>query len=183
MQETQKPQVPSLGHKIPMRRKWQLTPVFFSWESYGQRSLGYSPWGNKRVGCGWAYLSKRAEAQSKDRPSNESEQERDSLPVHSALWTSQASQSGFSCLFFPHCFYLSREEKKKRKWQRSIWLIQEKLGREISLPWSCFSANPLSWTPRSISPLLLSGDENFSASMESPSQLQSHSCFPTKADK
>ena len=115
MQETQKPQVPSLGHKIPMRRKWQLTPVFFSWESYGQRSLGYSPWGNKRVGCGWAYLSKRAEAQSKDRPSNESEQERDSLPVHSALWTSQASQSGFSCLFFPHCFYLSREEKKKKK--------------------------------------------------------------------
>lgn len=89
---------------------------------------------------------------------------------------------------FPVCFSLTAsicqgKKKKKRKWQRSIWLIQEKLGREISLPWSCFSANPLSWTPRSISPLLLSGDENFSASMESPSQLQSHSCFPTKADK
>ena len=31
--------------KIPQRRKWQLIPVFFPGESYGQRSLaGYSPW-------------------------------------------------------------------------------------------------------------------------------------------
>ena len=31
--------------KIPWRRKWQLTPVFFSGEFHGQRSLaGYSPW-------------------------------------------------------------------------------------------------------------------------------------------
>ena len=30
--------------KIPWRRKWQPTPVFFPGESYGQRSLvGYSP--------------------------------------------------------------------------------------------------------------------------------------------
>ena len=33
---------------IPRRRKWQSTPVFFSEESHGQRSLaGYSPWGHK----------------------------------------------------------------------------------------------------------------------------------------
>ena len=34
--------------KIPWRRKWQPTPVFFPGESHGQRSLvGYSPWGLK----------------------------------------------------------------------------------------------------------------------------------------
>ena len=34
--------------KIPWRRKWQSTPVFFPGESHGQRSLtGYSPWGRK----------------------------------------------------------------------------------------------------------------------------------------
>ena len=35
--------------KIPWRRQWQLTPVFFlPGESHGQRSLvGYSPWGHK----------------------------------------------------------------------------------------------------------------------------------------
>ena len=31
--------------KIPWRRKWQPTPVFFPGDSHGQRSLaGYSPW-------------------------------------------------------------------------------------------------------------------------------------------
>jgi len=31
--------------KIPWRRKWQPTPVFFPGKSHGQRSLmGYSPW-------------------------------------------------------------------------------------------------------------------------------------------
>ena len=36
--------------KIPWRRKWQLTPVFFPEESHGQRSLaGYSPWGLKEL--------------------------------------------------------------------------------------------------------------------------------------
>ena len=31
--------------KIPWRRAWQPTPVFFPGESHGQRSLvGYSPW-------------------------------------------------------------------------------------------------------------------------------------------
>ena len=31
--------------RIPSRRKWQPTPVFFPGESHGQRSLvGYSPW-------------------------------------------------------------------------------------------------------------------------------------------
>jgi len=34
--------------KIPWRRKWQLTPVFFPGKSHGERSLeGYSPWGSK----------------------------------------------------------------------------------------------------------------------------------------
>ena len=34
--------------KIPWRRKWQPTPVFFPGEFHGQRSLvGYSPWGRK----------------------------------------------------------------------------------------------------------------------------------------
>ena len=34
--------------KIPWSRAWQPTPVFFSGESHGQRSLaGYSPWGHK----------------------------------------------------------------------------------------------------------------------------------------
>ena len=34
--------------KIPWRRQWQLTPVFFPGESHGQRSLvGYSSWGHK----------------------------------------------------------------------------------------------------------------------------------------
>ena len=34
--------------KIPWRRKWQPTPVFFPGKSHGLRSLaGYSPWGHK----------------------------------------------------------------------------------------------------------------------------------------
>ena len=34
--------------KIPWRREWQPTPVFFPGESHGQRSLaGYSPWDSK----------------------------------------------------------------------------------------------------------------------------------------
>ena len=41
---------PRLG-KIPWRRKWQPSPVFLPGASCGQRSLmGYSPWGDKRVG-------------------------------------------------------------------------------------------------------------------------------------
>ena len=40
---------PQVG-KIPWRRKWQPTPVFFSGKSHGQRSLAdYRPWG-RRVG-------------------------------------------------------------------------------------------------------------------------------------
>ena len=36
--------------KIPWRRKWQPTPVFFPGKFHGQRSLaGYSPWGLKRI--------------------------------------------------------------------------------------------------------------------------------------
>ena len=41
--------------KIPCRREWQLTPVFFSGKSHGQRKLvGYSPWGSQRVVYDWA---------------------------------------------------------------------------------------------------------------------------------
>ena len=36
--------------KIPWRRAWQPTPVFFLGESHGQRSLAdYSPWGCKKL--------------------------------------------------------------------------------------------------------------------------------------
>ena len=36
--------------KIPWRKKWQSTPVFFSGTSHGQKSLaGYNPRGHKRV--------------------------------------------------------------------------------------------------------------------------------------
>ena len=37
--------------KMPWRRKWRSTPVFFPGKSHGQRSLvGYSSWVRKRVG-------------------------------------------------------------------------------------------------------------------------------------
>ena len=46
--------VQSLGWEDPLRRKWQLTPVFLPGESHGWRSLvGYSPWGC-RVRHDWA---------------------------------------------------------------------------------------------------------------------------------
>ena len=36
--------------KIPWRRKWQPTPVFWPGKAHGWRSLvGYSPWGSQRV--------------------------------------------------------------------------------------------------------------------------------------
>ena len=38
---------PWLG-TIPLRRAWQLTPVFLPGESHGHRSLvGFSPWGHE----------------------------------------------------------------------------------------------------------------------------------------
>ena len=37
--------------KIPWKRKWQPSLVFFPGKYHGQRSLaGYSPWGHRRVG-------------------------------------------------------------------------------------------------------------------------------------
>ena len=40
---------PWLG-KIPWRKEWQPTPVFFPGEFHGQRSLvDYSPWGHKEL--------------------------------------------------------------------------------------------------------------------------------------
>jgi len=37
--------------KIPWRRGWLPTPIFFPGESHGQRSLvGYSPWSGKELG-------------------------------------------------------------------------------------------------------------------------------------
>jgi len=42
--------VQSLGRKDPLRRVWQITPVFLPRESHGQRSLvGYKPWGRKEL--------------------------------------------------------------------------------------------------------------------------------------
>ena len=42
--------VPGL-EKIPCRREWLLTPVFWPGEFHGQRSLaGYRPWGSPGVG-------------------------------------------------------------------------------------------------------------------------------------
>ena len=39
-----------MGQKIPWRRKWQPTPVFFPEKSHGQKILeSYSPWGHKSV--------------------------------------------------------------------------------------------------------------------------------------
>ena len=36
--------------KIPVRRKWQPTPLFLPKKSHGQRSLvGHSPWGCKEL--------------------------------------------------------------------------------------------------------------------------------------
>ena len=40
--------VQSLGREDPLRKEWQITPVFLPRESHGQRSLeGYNPWGHK----------------------------------------------------------------------------------------------------------------------------------------
>ena len=40
--------IQSLGWEDPLRRKWQLTPVFLPGEFHGQGSLvGYSPWGHR----------------------------------------------------------------------------------------------------------------------------------------
>ena len=44
-----------LVRKIPWRRQWQFTPVFWPEEFHVQRSLaGYSPMGLQRVGHDWA---------------------------------------------------------------------------------------------------------------------------------
>ena len=44
------PTQPLLLQCFNWRRKWQLTPVFLSGKSHGQRSLvGYSPWGRKEL--------------------------------------------------------------------------------------------------------------------------------------
>ena len=144
MQETQKLQVPSLGQEDPQEEEMATNSSILFWGILWTKEPGLQPMGSQKS-CTWlSILSKRAEAQSKDRPSNESEQERDSLPVNSALWTSQVSQPRFFCLFFPHCFYLSRKKKKENDNDQYDW-SKKKLGREISLPWSCFSANALSW--------------------------------------
>ena len=50
MQETQEPQVQSLGQEESWRRKWLPTPVFLPRESRGPRSLaGCSPRGHKQL--------------------------------------------------------------------------------------------------------------------------------------
>ena len=41
--------------KVPWRREWQPTPVFWPGKSHGQRRLGsYIPWGHRRVGLNLA---------------------------------------------------------------------------------------------------------------------------------
>ena len=35
--------------KIPWRRKWQPILVFWPGKPHGQRLVGYSPWGHKRL--------------------------------------------------------------------------------------------------------------------------------------
>jgi len=36
--------------KIPWRRKWPLTPVFFPGKFHGQKNMaGYIPWGHKEL--------------------------------------------------------------------------------------------------------------------------------------
>ena len=48
IQETQETWVRSWVGKIPWKRAWQPTPVFFPGEAHGQRSLVvYSPYGHK----------------------------------------------------------------------------------------------------------------------------------------
>ena len=49
MLAVQETQVPSLGQEDPLEKGMTTTPVFFSGEFHGQRSLvGYSPWGHKQ---------------------------------------------------------------------------------------------------------------------------------------
>ena len=51
----QETQVQSLVRKIPWRREWPPSPVFWPGNSHGQRNLGgYSSWDCKRVGHIWA---------------------------------------------------------------------------------------------------------------------------------
>ena len=46
----QEMRVQSLVENTLWRRKWQLTPVFLSGKSHGQRSMeGHGLWGHKRV--------------------------------------------------------------------------------------------------------------------------------------
>ena len=52
--------------KIPWSRAWQPTPVFLSWKSRGQWSLGgYRPWGHKRVRHDLATKQQQKSHQSK----------------------------------------------------------------------------------------------------------------------
>ena len=46
--------------KIPWRRKWQPTPVFFPGKFHGQRSLmGYNPWGCKELDMtDWTFMQR-----------------------------------------------------------------------------------------------------------------------------
>ena len=55
--------------KIPWRRKWQLTPVFWPGKSHGQRRLvGYSPWGHNESGSHWAHTTMDSESQHDTDP-------------------------------------------------------------------------------------------------------------------
>ena len=49
MWETEKNKFDLWIRKIPWRRKWQRTPVFFPGKSHGQSLALYSPWGHKEL--------------------------------------------------------------------------------------------------------------------------------------
>ena len=69
--------------KIPLRMKWQPTPVFLPGESHGQRSrAGYAPWGCRESDTTWWLNSS-----SVDRGSSE-------LPASSSSRASQAARDG-----------------------------------------------------------------------------------------
>ena len=180
MQETQKPQVPSLGREHPQEQEMATNSSVLIWRILWTEEPGLQPMGSQKS---WTWLSKR---EKKHRPKTG--------PVMSLNRKGTRCQStvpygparpvslGFSVCFSITASICQGKKKKENDKDQFDW-SKKKLGREISLPWSRFSANSPCWTPRSTSPLLLSGDENLSASMESPPQLQFHPHFTTKADK
>ena len=67
----------------PLKKKWQLTPVFLPEKSHGQRSLtGYSPWGHKELDMTEVTKHK-----------------------HKPLLKIKNIRKHFTCIFFQHYIY------------------------------------------------------------------------------